>query len=98
MALDKSRLALVGPDGNSHAGRIWKYMTEDSLATLDTSGYFDGVSDLLAVGDEIHVMVISDLTADPLVVSDAGKLIVLSNASGVVDTSDETAFTVADAD
>lgn len=98
MALDKSRLTLVGPDGNSHAGRIYKYFTEDALATVDGAGYFNNVSDLLAPGDEINVCVISDLTADPLVVSDAGKLIVLTNAAGVVDTSDETAFVVADAD
>lgn len=98
MALDKSRLALVGPDGNSHAGRIWKYFTEDTLATVDTSGYFNGVADLLAVGDEINICVIADLTADPLVVSDAGKQIVMSNTGTVVDTSDETAFTVTDTD
>lgn len=98
MALDKSRLTLVGPDGNSNAGRIWKYFTEDALATVDTSGYFNDVSDLLHVGDEINICVISDLTADPLVVSDAGKQIVMSNASGVVDTSNETAFTVTDSD
>lgn len=94
MALDKSRLTLVGPDGNSHAGRIWKYMTEDALADIDDSGYFNNVSDLLNIGDEIHVIVITDLSADPIAVADAGKLIVLTNASGVVDTSNETAFTV----
>jgi len=98
MALDKDRLTLVGPDGNSNAGRIWKYFTEDALTAVDGAGYFNNVSDLLAVGDEINVMVISDLTADPLVVSDAGKVIVMSNASGVVDTSNETAFTVTDSD
>ena len=98
MALGKTRLALVGPDGNSHAGRIWKYFTEDSLATCDTAAYFNGVSDLLKVGDEINICVITSLTADPIVVADAGKLIVLTNDAGVVDTSDETAFIVADAD
>lgn len=98
MALDKSRLTLVGPDGNSHAGRVWKYMTEDSLADQDTEGYFNDVADLLAVGDEINSVVITDLTADPIAVSDAGKLIVLSNDGSTVDVSDETAFTVADAD
>ena len=98
MAYDASRLTLVGPDGNSNAGRIWKYFTEDALTAVDGSGYFNNASGLLEVGDEINVMVIADLTADPLVVSDAGKVIVMSNASGVVDTSNETAFTVTDSD
>lgn len=91
-------LTLVGPDGNGIAGRIWKFFTEDALTVVDTSGYFNNASDLLQVGDEINVCVIADLTADPLVISDAGKVIVVSNANGVVDTSNETAFVITDAD
>lgn len=98
MALDKDRFTLVGPDGNSHAGRNWRYFTEDSLATCDTAAYFNNLADLLAPGDDILVTVISDLDADPLVVSDKGSLAVLTNVSGVVDTGDETAFVVTDAD
>ena len=59
-------------------------------ATVNTSGYFNSASDLLKVGD---LMYIRD-SATPT----ASLVIVLSNASSVVDVSDGTAISVADAD
>ena len=98
MALNKQYLALVGPDGNSEAGRLWRYKTEDALAVVDGAGYFNGVADLLAVADSIHVTVVTNIGASNEAVSDAGQVVVLSNDGTIVDTSDETAITVTDTD
>ena len=98
MAFKIAFLGLVGPDGNDAGGRVWKYATEDSLATCDTVGYFNDATSLLRPGDKIDVAVVSDDTADPYTVSDYGALIVLTNAAGIVDTSNETAFVITDSD
>jgi hypothetical protein len=83
-----------GPIGNvskrGAAPVMWGYKSADAIATVNTSGYFDSVSDLVTVGDMIYCFD----TATPT----ANLVIVLSNASGVVDVSDGTAVTVADAD
>lgn len=96
MAFDILKLVLVGPDGNDDAGRSWRYVTDDAITVVDTAAYFNKASGLLRPGDKIDVLVVSDLTADPYTVSDYGSVIVLTNASGVVDTSDETAHTLTD--
>jgi hypothetical protein len=103
MAFDQSNFAPVG--GQSRRGKapmVWSYATEDALADVDGAGYFDngatantGMRNLLKPGDLIHVVVVSDLTADPWTVSDAGLLVVNANASGIIDTANETALTTA---
>lgn len=98
MAFNKEKLVLVGPDGNSIAGRNWRYLTQDALTTVDTAGYFNNASDLLKPSDKIDVVVAADENATPIVVSDYGAVIVLTNAAGVVDVSNETAFTLTDTD
>jgi hypothetical protein len=79
--------------GQSKAGnspQIWSYTSADAIATVNTSAYFNDASDLLKVGD---LMYIRD-SATPT----ASLVVVLSNASGVVDVSDGTTISVADAD
>ena len=91
MAYASSGLTPIG--GQSKAGnapQMWAYKSADAIATVNTSGYFNSASDLLKVGD---LMYIYDSNAPT-----ASLVIVLSNASGVVDVSDGTAITVADAD
>lgn len=72
---------------------VWSYITEDTHATVDSAGYFNSASALLAVGDLIDVVV-----AASGAVSTYGRHIVLSNASGVVDVSNVTVGTVTDSD
>ena len=106
MAFAKANFSPIG--GQSARGKApmqWSYATDDSLATVDGVGYFDngsptntGMRNILKPADKIYVAVISDLTADPWVVSDAGNVVVLTNASGIIDTSDETAITITDTD
>jgi len=98
MPFDGTYLTLVGPAGNSKAGRMWKYFTEDANTAIDGAGYFNSASDLLGVGDTVQWCTINSLAADPLVVGNAGTVIVLSNAAGVVDTSDESALVITDSD
>jgi hypothetical protein len=57
---------------------------------VNTEGYFNDLSDTVAVGDIIFVRD----SATPTM----SIVVVLSNASGVVDVSDGTAVSVADAD
>ena len=69
---------------------MWSYTTTDAIATVNTSGYFNDASDLLKVGDLMYVYDSNTPTAS--------LVIVLSNASGVVDVSDGTSIAVTDAD
>lgn len=47
-----------GPIGNvskrGNAPVMWGYKSADAIATVNTSGYFDSVSDLVTVGDMIY--------------------------------------------
>jgi hypothetical protein len=91
MAYSITGLQPIG--GQSKAGnspQIWSYTSADAIATVNTSAYFNDASDLLKVGD---LMYIRD-SATPT----ASLVVVLSNASGVVDVSDGTTISVADAD
>lgn len=88
-------IPIGGQSAKGVAGSMWSYSSADALAVVDGAGYFDGASTLLAIGDLIYVQV----RATPDVVpTDAGHVIVLSNAAGVVDTSNESALVVVDSD
>lgn len=97
-AFNEQYLTLVGPDGNSEAGRTYRYKTEDVHASVDGAGYFNGASDRLKIGDLIDVTVVTNIGASNEAVATYGRHIVLSNAAGVVDTSDVTVGTVTDSD
>jgi hypothetical protein len=91
MAYSETGLQPIG--GQSKAGsapQMWAYTSADAIATVNTSGYFNNASDLMKVGDLIYVRDSATPTAS--------LVIVLSNASGVVDVSDGTAISVADTD
>ena len=79
-----------GTSKRGSAPQMWSYTTTDSLATMNSEGYFNSVSDEVKVGDLIYVHHSNTPTAS--------LVVVLSNASGVVDVSDGTALSVADSD
>ena len=90
MAFVLNDLQQVGPGGS--APRLWTYTTTDTIATVNTSGYFDNVSDTLSVGDLLYCNT-----------STGGTLVctltqVLTNASGVVDVADGTTLAATDGD
>ena len=90
MAYSNTGLNTVAASKRGNAPSIYTYTSTDAIADVNTSGYFNDLSDTLAVGDIIFVHDSSTPTMSIVVV--------LSNASGVVDVSDGTAVSVADAD
>ena len=94
-------IANFGPlGGQSRRGKApmwWTYTTEDAHTAVDAAGYFGssygGAYNHLEIGDVIYVCVTS---AGAL--STAGVHIVKDKASGTVDVTNVTAFTVTDSD
>jgi hypothetical protein len=87
MAFDAAGLTRIGGASNAN---LWFYTTTDAIATVNTSGYFNDASNMLAVRD---VIIVAD-TSTPT----TNLVSVLSNASGVVDVSDGTAIAETDTD
>jgi hypothetical protein len=90
MAFSKDGLNVIGAAKKGNAPSMYTYTSADAIATVNTEGYFNDLSDTLAVGDIIFV---HDSATPTMSIA-----VVLSNASGVVDISDGTAVSVADAD
>lgn len=90
MAYSSTGLNLVAGSKAGNAPQVWAYQSADAIATVNTSGYFDSVASLLKVGDLMYVYD----TATPT----ASLVVVLSNTGSVVDVSDGTTISVADAD
>jgi hypothetical protein len=74
--------------------RIHTYRTQDTHATVDTSGYFNQVRSLLSVGDLIYVVVVNGSN----VVQTAGWHVVMTKTATAVDVSNVTALTVTNSD
>ena len=91
MAYAQSGLQPIG--GQSKAGnapQMWSYTSTDAIADVNTEGYFNEASDVLKVGDLIYVFDSNTPTAN--------LVVVLSNASGVVDVSNGESISVSDSD
>jgi|TARA_B100000513_G_scaffold152057_1_gene71483 hypothetical protein len=91
MAYAQSGLQPIG--GQSKAGnapQMWSYKSADAIADVNTEGYFNDASDVLKVGDLIYVFDSNTPTAN--------LVVVLSNASGVVDVSNGESISVSDSD
>ena len=93
MAYSSTNLQPIGGQAKAgNAPQMWSYTAPgtDTLADINTEGYFNDASGVLKVGDLVYVWDSSVPTAT--------LLVVLSNAAGVVDLSDGTAIAVTDAD
>ena len=92
MAFSSTGFVNYGGGKKGDAPGLYGYSTADTIATVNTEGYFNDLSDTLAVGDTI------------LVRSSTGGTQVLSwvydltNASGVVDITDGLTITATDTD
>jgi len=69
---------------------MWSYTSADAIAAVNSAGYFNAASQLLAVGDVVFVY---DNNTPTMSIA-----MVASNASGVVDITDGTAVTMTDSD
>mgnify|MGYP003961801181 CR=1 FL=1 len=92
MAFDKSKWSRMTTSANSAIPTMWGYSTTDATATVDSSGYFNGVSGDVQVGD---IIMANTSTGGTLA---AGFYLVSSNASGVVDVNDALVVTATDTD
>ncbi|MCK5296664.1 MAG: hypothetical protein KAJ75_07215 [Alphaproteobacteria bacterium] len=71
---------------------LWHYVTTDTAATVDTSGYFNNASDVVRVGD--IVIANADTAGTPA----TGLMLISSNDNGVVDVDDMTGIGGTDTD
>lgn len=71
---------------------LWHYTTIDLAGEVDTTGYFNGASDLLRIGDMI--LANTDTDGTPA----GGVFVVASNAAGVVDVTNIAPFGAANTD
>ena len=92
MAYSSTGLNAAG--GQSKAGnapQIWTYTSADSIATVNTSAYFNDASSLLKVGDIIFVY-------DSATPTMSIVFVVSNSSAGVVDVSDGLTVTATDTD
>lgn len=82
MAFDKTGFTAFATAKRGNAPSSYGYKTTDAIADVNTSGYFNDLSDTLEVGDLIYCVTSTGSTAV------ASHVYVLSNASGVVDVND----------
>ncbi len=92
MAYSATGLAVISASKRGNAPGIYAYKTTDSIATVNTEGYFNSLSSMLEVGDLIYCVTSTGSTAV------ATLVYVLSNASGVVDVNDGTTLANTDSD
>lgn len=87
MAFDSKNLSALA---YSNGFTLWDYSTTDSIATMNSAGYFNEAANMLKVRD---VMYLRD-TSTPT----TSQANVLSNTGTVVDVSDGTAIVETDTD
>ena len=92
MAFSSTGFVNYGGGKKGDAPGLYGYSTADTIATVNTEGYFNDLSDTLAVGDTILVR---SSTGGTQVLS---WVYVLTNASGVVDITDGLTITATDTD
>lgn len=92
MAFSATGFVAVGAAKSGQAPSIYAYRTTDAIADVNTSGYFNSLSDSLKVGDLIYCVTSTGSTAV------ATLVYVVSNASGVVDVNDGTTLANTDSD
>lgn len=89
---------LGGQSKNGISPAHYSYATLDTAASVDSSGYFNDLASILKPGDVIHRVTWATAIGTGGTVSNYGTHLVLTNAAGVVDVSDETNLTETDTD
>lgn len=96
MAFNAKNFVLAGPSGNSNGGRIWRYKTQDTVATMGGANYFNAAARRLRLGDKIEYTEVTNQGASNEAVVAAGFRIVLTiSAAGVVGVGPANAATIA---
>jgi hypothetical protein len=92
MAFSTTGWTVVTAAKRGNAPSVYAYKTTDAIADVNTAGYFNNLSDTLAVGDLIYCVTSTGSTAV------ATLNYVLSNTAGVVDVNDGTVLANTDTD
>lgn len=92
MAYSAIGFSTIGASKAGNSPAIYAYKTTDAIADVNTTGYFNSLSNTLSVGDLIYCITSTGTTAV------ATLVYVLSNASGVVDVNDGTTLANTDGD
>lgn len=92
MAFNADNFALSSSHANSDVPKTWNYKTNDTVADVNTAGYFNDKVNELNVGDLIYAYCDADGTPAP------AHFFVASNDGTTVDVADGNALTVTDSD
>jgi hypothetical protein len=92
MAFSSTGFVAVAASKAGQAPSVYAYKTADAIADVNTAGYFNSLSNTLAVGDLIYCVTSTGSTAV------ATLVYVVSNAAGVVDVNDGTTLANTDSD
>ena len=90
MAFSSAGWNVIGAAKKGNAPSMYTYTSADAIADVNTAGYFNDLSNTLAVGDIIFV---HDSATPTLSI-----VMVASNTSGVVDVTDGTTIAMTDTD
>lgn len=92
MAFNATGFATIGASKAGNAPSLYAYSTADAIGDVNTSGYFNTLSDNLSVGD---VILVRSSTGGTQALS---LVYVASNSGGVVDVTDGLTITATDSD
>lgn len=92
MAYSATGFNTVAASKAGSAPSIYTYQTADTIADVNTTGYFNALANTLKVGDLIYCVT---STGGTIV---ATLVYVLSNSAGVVDVNDGTTLANTDGD
>jgi hypothetical protein len=92
MAVSSTGFATIAASKRGNAPGVYAYKTTDSIATVNTEGYFNSLASMLEVGDLIYCVTSTGSTAV------ATLVYVLSNTGTVVDVNDGTTLANTDSD
>jgi hypothetical protein len=92
MAFSSTGFATIAASKRGNAPGVYAYKTTDSIATVNTEGYFNSLASMLEVGDLIYCVTSTGSTAV------ATLVYVLSNTGTVVDVNDGTTLANTDSD
>lgn len=92
MAFSSTGWTVVSAAKRGNAPSVYAYKTADTIADVNTEGYFNDLAGTLAVGDLIYCVTSTGTTAV------ATLTVVRSNAAGVVDVDNGTVLSATDSD
>ena len=87
MAYSAANLTRIGGASN---GDLWFYSSTDTIATVNTEGYFNDAANMLAVRDVIIVVDSNTPTTNLVnVLSNTGTVVDVSNGTAIVETDSD---------